>query len=173
MEISLKIELSDEQYNDLMDKSFDAIMGTKEVTDKLQEIIISNMQEKINDWVTDNATSWISTIYDVGRYSRSTEEEFVKKLIKDAGSEYTDHISKTIKKTMSDMIQKVDVGSIIYKILLDAVMRGVTGGIDAWQAAINANNNIIRENFGNIKEYLQYNIHTEPPIQDTLQTDIY
>lgn len=173
MELSLKVELTDEQYKDLMDKSFDAIMDREEVKEELKNIIIRDMQERIHTWVEANAQSWIRYVYGIGTGyydSRPSEEEFVKKLIKDAGSEYTEYMSETVKKTMSDMVQTVNVEQIIYGILMDYIVKGVTGGFETWASVVNANSSIIRSNFNNLREYLKYNIHTDPPIEDTLTT---
>lgn len=155
MELSLKLTLTDEQYQDLMNRSFETLMDSPQVHSELQRIVMENVGEHIKHWVDSNANNWICEIYNIDRWRTSAEhKEFTTKLVKEAGAEYTDKVKEIITSHMMDMVQKVPVGEIVYKILLDGIMRGVTGGLHEWADMVAINNGTIQQNFDLVKEAL-------------------
>lgn len=135
--MTLNIQLTDEQYADLMARSFDAIVKDPAVIEKLQEIVIEGMRNQILQEIRTEGPGAIKYVYKLNGYNMATVgESLMEQVVKEAGENFANQIRDTIQNTMADMAQKVNVGSIIYKIVAAAIMDGATAGIGRWQEIV-------------------------------------
>ena len=164
--MTLNIQLTDEQYADLMTRSFDAIVKDPAVIEKLQEIVIEGMRNQILQEIRTEGPGAIKYVYKLNGYNQATVgESLMEQLVKEAGENFANQIRDTIQNTMADMAQKVNVGSIIYKIVAAAIMDGATAGIGRWQEIVSRHSldvqNMfidINTNLGNLGRPLNCNI---------------
>lgn len=157
MELTLKVTLSDEQYNALMEKASDTVLIDEQFIDALKE----KMQENISDWVIEhfknNVKDFISKTYNLSYWGPDNNyEKFIKGLVKESMEKEREKISAGIVEGMKKMVndKDVDISKIVTAYIMDAIMHGVTKGLDSWMAAVHEQTNIISRNFFSLRGYL-------------------
>lgn len=149
MELSLKIELSDEQYNLLMQNSYDEIFKNPETQDQLRQIIVDNFAEYFSGVRNKDSNSYIATSYrgicnfvekallkevpkDRLSYTSSTQyepTEFMRQLISEATEDQRKEFEDKIRKVVSELLNDSTVViSILKEVLLNSIVNGITLG---------------------------------------------
>ncbi len=149
MELSLKIELSDEQYNLLMHNSYDEIFKNPETQDQLRQIIVDNFAEYFSGIRDKNSNSYIATSYrgicnfvekallkevpkDRLSYNSVTQyepTEFMRQLISEATEDQRKEFEDKIRKVVSELLNdSTVVTSILKEVLLNSIVNGITLG---------------------------------------------
>ena len=139
MELSLKLVLTDEQYKDLMDKSFDTVINSPQVQTELQSIIVSTMKDHIESWFNANADNVIIETYSLSRYDNANKRQFVERMTKDVGEQYKKQLAEIIMKHMVQLTEKAPIDKILTSLLLNAILKGATGGLQEWSTMVSAN----------------------------------
>lgn len=150
MELSLKLVLTDEQYKDLMDKSFDTVINSPQVQTELQSIIIGTMKDHIESWLNANADNVIMETYNLNRYDNTNKKQFVERMVKDVGEQYKKQLAEIIMKHMVQLTEKAPIDKILTSLLLDAIIKGATGGLQEWSTMVSANSAFIADSFQDI-----------------------
>ena len=158
MELTLKVTLSDEQYNALMEKASDTVLTDEQFIDALKQ----KMQENVSDWVIehfkDNAREFISRIYRLSYWGDSDNnyEKLIKDLVRESMEKEREKITAGIAEGMKKMVsdKNVDISKIVTAYIMDAIMHGTTKGLDNWMMAVHEQANIISRNFSNLRGYL-------------------
>jgi len=149
MELSLKIELSDEQYNLLMQNSYDEIFKNPETQDQLRQIIVNNFAEYFSGVRNKDSSSYIATSYrgicnfvekallkevpkDRLSYNSVTQyepTEFMRQLISEATEDQRKEFEDKIRKVVSELLNdSTVVTSILKEVLLNSIVNGITLG---------------------------------------------
>lgn len=149
MELSLKIELSDEQYNLLMHNSYDEIFKNPETQDQLRQIIVDNFAEYFSGIRNKDSNSYIATSYrgicnfvekallkevpkDRLSYNSVTQyepTEFMRQLISEATEDQRKEFEDKIRKVVSELLNNsIVVTSILKEVLLNSIVNGITLG---------------------------------------------
>lgn len=149
MELSLKIELSDEQYNLLMHNSYDEIFKNPETQDQLRQIIVDNFAEYFSGIRNKDSNSYIATSYrgicnfvekallkevpkDRLSYNSVTQyepTEFMRQLISEATEDQRKEFEDKIRKVVSELLNdSTVVTSILKEVLLNSIVNGITLG---------------------------------------------
>ena len=149
MELSLKIELSDEQYNLLMHNSYDEIFKNPETQDQLRQIIVDNFAEYFSGIRNKDSKSYIATSYrgicnfvekallkevpkDRLSYNSVTQyepTEFMRQLISEATEDQRKEFEDKIRKVVSELLNdSTVVTSILKEVLLNSIVNGITLG---------------------------------------------
>lgn len=149
MELSLKIELSDEQYNLLMKNSYDEIFKNPETQDQLRQIIVDNFAEYFSGVRNENSNRYIATSYrgicnfvekallkevpkDRLSYNSVTQyepTEFMRQLISEATEDQRKEFEDKIRKVVSELLNdSTVVTSILKEVLLNSIVNGITLG---------------------------------------------
>lgn len=149
MELSLKIELSDEQYNLLMHNSYDEIFKNPETQDQLRQIIVDNFAEYFSGIRNKDSNSYIATSYrgicnfvekallkevpkDRLSYNSVTQyepTEFMRQLISEATEDQRKEFEDKIRKVVSELLNdSTVVTSILKEVLLNSIINGITLG---------------------------------------------
>lgn len=126
MELMLKIDLTEEQYNDLMTKSYHELFET----DSFKKALAATVSEGILDFLKSptgqnliKKTFTGDSYYDSGRNT-----DFGKKLFDEASKEYMDQIKEPIGKFLQDCLMKVDIDKMAKAIVMHAFIKGMSFG---------------------------------------------
>lgn len=168
MELTLKVTLSDEQYNALMEKASDTVLTDEQFIDALKE----KMQENVSDWVIErfknNVKDFISKTYHLSYWGDSDNnyEKLIRNLVKESMEKEREKITAGIAEGMKKMVsdKNVDISKIVTAYIMDAIMHGTTKGLDSWMMDVHEQANIISRNFSNLRGYLNLGSDT---IEDT------
>lgn len=149
MEISLKLELSEDQYNDLMQKSYDEIFKSPQMIDALKDIIIENFNSffQNNDRDRKVAYGFVTSGNQVrnlcekalitpveeksyGNYSVSYEPSvLMRQLVTQATEDQRQTFYKSIQEILDRIISDKDlVSKILTEVLLNSIMNGLSMG---------------------------------------------
>ena len=171
MELTLHVELTQEQYDDLMSRSFDAITDRSEVKQALSNIIVSNMKDYLDRWFEQNGQDCVYKVFHLSDYSwdrNKAAEDLTKKLVLDTSEEYKDCIHDHIVHAMQKMIEKVPLEKIVASILTQYIVKGVFSGMNSWTEQVSAMGIQIESNFDNLKSVL-----SNPDILHTIYVPPY
>ena len=180
MELTLHVELTQEQYDDLMSRSFDAITDRSEVKQALSNIIISNMKDYLDRWFEQYGKECIYKIFHISDYSwnkNKAAEDLTKQLVMETSEKYKDHIHDHIVHAMQKMIEKVPLEKIVASILTQYIVQGVFSGMKGWTEQVTAMGTQIEDNFSNLKSVLAnpdilHTIYVPPYTDSPAETNI-
>lgn len=126
MELMLKIDLTEEQYNDLMTKSYHELFET----DSFKKALAATVSEGILDFLKSptgqnliKKTFTGDSYYDSGRNT-----DFGKKIFDEASKDYMDQIKEPIGKFLQDCLMKVDIDRMAKAIVMNAFIKGMAFG---------------------------------------------
>ena len=141
MEISLKIELSDDQYNNLIKNSYDELFKDEKLIAGLRELILS----KITEYFTDRHNNPTSIIRDIlleddfskkdntyyGNHYVKVPNSLTKKIVLDATELQMSALRNKIRIGLSELISNKEfIASAIYEILIDSIKAGIATGTE-------------------------------------------
>lgn len=145
--MTLNLQLTDEQYADLMSRSFDAVMSDPAVVEELKRTITTGIHYQIERVIKEKAPDVIKYIYGLtGCNGQLIGNSFIEYAVNEASADFQSKIKDTVQNVMCDMAEKVDVGKIIYQILANSIMDGATAGIQRWQKIVSSNSNDVLMN---------------------------
>ena len=141
MEISLKIELSDDQYNNLIKNSYDELFKDEKLIAGLRELILS----KITEYFTDRHNNPTSIIRDIlleddfskkdntyyGNHYAKVPNSLTKKIVLDSTEVQMGALRNRIRMGLSELINNEEfIASAIYEILIDSIKAGIATGTE-------------------------------------------
>lgn len=141
MEISLKIELSDEQYNDIMNNSYDAIYKDEKLIEGLREIILTTFQRYFND--TNNKGAITGIIRDVLMEEEESKytyygaksykpTELCKKIVLGATENQLAHLRNNIRIVAARLLSNREfINQAISEVIIDSIKIGLASGNDS------------------------------------------
>lgn len=127
MELMLKIDLTEEQYNDLMQKSYDKIFDDEEFADVLKKIIADNMGEylKTHPEIVKKILVGEDDYYT--RNQKSTK--LGKMIVEEAVKEYSSDISEETKCAIKQILKTVNLSDLLWSVITQAVQKGMVEGM--------------------------------------------
>ena len=151
MEISLKIELSEDQYNSLMQNSYDEIFKDPETQEQLRRVILENFTKYFSGTRDKDSNNYVATSYsgvcnfvekallkevpkDTNRFSYNTSTQyeptdFMRQLISEATEDQRKEFEDKIRKVVSELLNNsIVVTSILKEVLLNSIVNGITLG---------------------------------------------
>ena len=140
MELTLKIDLTEEQYNDLMAKSYKEIFETDSFKEALKETICTGM---VNWFDTPNGKDVIrETLVGDNYYSSNMRQtETGRSILNEATKEYASKIGEPIQDFYRDLLTKVNLGNLLKEILYSQIIRsmgiGMKDSMEMIEAAFN------------------------------------
>lgn len=133
MELSLKIELTDEQYNELMTKSFDSVFGGKEFTEALQKEILSSIGQYLKDHPNFIQEHLLRNSNYYSSYDNTNSYRVIDRLIEEGSKTYASEISDAVAECYKHYLKKVPLEDILKEVLYKAILEGFTRGMDNWK----------------------------------------
>ena len=140
MELTLKIDLTEEQYNDLMTKSYKEIFETDSFKEALKETICTGM---VSWFDTPNGKDVIrKTLVGDNYYScNMNQTEVGRSILKEATKDYASKIGEPIQEFYKDLLTKINIGNLLKEILYAQIVRsmgiGMNESIETMQSAFN------------------------------------
>ena len=151
MEISLKIELSDDQYNSLMQNSYDEIFKDPETQEQLRQVILENFTKYFSGTRDKDSNNYVATSYrgvcnfvekallkevpkDTSRFSYNTSTQyeptdFMRQLISEATEDQRKEFEKQIQIIVKELMNNsILVSEILKEVLLNSIINGITLG---------------------------------------------
>ena len=128
MELMLKIDLTEEQYNDLMAKSYHELFET----DSFKKALATTVSEGILDFLKGPTGQQLikKTFTGDSYYDSGRNTDFGKKLFDEASKEYMDQIKEPIGKFLQDCLMKVDIDKMAKAIVMHAFIKGMSFGMN-------------------------------------------
>ena len=128
MELMLKIDLTEEQYNDLMAKSYHELFET----DSFKKALAATVSEGILDFLKGPTGQQLikKTFTGDSYYDSGCNTDFGKKLFDEASKEYMDQIKEPIGKFLQDCLMKVDIDRMAKAIVMNAFIKGMSFGVN-------------------------------------------
>lgn len=128
MELMLKIDLTEEQYNDLMTKSYHELFET----DSFKKALAATVSEGILDFLKGPTGQQLikKTFTGDSYYDSGRNTDFGKKLFDEASKEYMDQIKEPIGKFLQDCLMKVDIDRMAKAIVMNAFIKGMSFGMN-------------------------------------------
>ena len=124
MQLMLNIELTDEQYNDLMSKSLDAVLDTEQV----KSAVIAAIINQIDGYLAahpDITSDFIKPKN--ARYDRESQrrEAIVSDMFRNATEGYQQVIRKTVSEYMAEILEKTNCDALIFSIMHEVLFDSV------------------------------------------------
>lgn len=123
MELSLKIDLTDQQYQDLMKKSFNTISERPETIEEIQKTIVQQMSDYLKNHQEVLKEFLGITGYGYGG-NVNTNKEVVKKLVNKGLEDYGKEISDGTKDAIKDMMKHVNFMKIFEHFFYKSMLNG-------------------------------------------------
>lgn len=136
MELQLKVELTDEQYQTLMTKSIDAIVDSPEAVAAMQQTISDNLGQYLKahpDIIKEQFKDHNAYGWDMGT------NEMTKKIISDAAAKAAETVRTAVTEYMLEVAKTEDLEAIVQNILIRAILQGAVTGLDQWKDFIGTN----------------------------------
>ena len=156
MDISLNVQLTDEQFNQLMEKSYEKIFETDEFTVALRESIV----KQVSDHLTKNP-KYIERALGVTNdwsYDKYKEHSTViSGIVKTASVEYCKEISDGVTDVLKDVVKKAPIDEIIMDIIKDAVLKGLVSGMSRHIESDTVWKSVMYSEVNRMKEVLNMN----------------
>ncbi len=124
MQLMLNIELTDEQYNDLMSKSLDAVLDTEQV----KSAVISAIINQIDGYLTahpDIVSDFIKPKNAYHDQESQRREAIVIDMFRNATEGYQQVIRKTVSEYMAEILEKTDCDALILTIMHEVLFASV------------------------------------------------
>lgn len=130
--IQLNLELSDEQYQQLMEKSFDTVINQDETVKALRGTITDTMSK----YLTEHQDLIKDQFYDKNYWGQyTTANSMTKNIVAAAAEETSKKIQDAVEGYMLDVMKTQNIDDIVLKILAAGIMSGVVSGLDSWRNA--------------------------------------
>ena len=129
MELALKIDLTEEQYQDLMTRSYHELFATSSFREELGKTIC----EGILEWFKSSEGSKIikETFTGNGYWRNDMRDSTLgKKLVESATQDYIDKIKEPLSEFIYEVFRTCDLDGIVRAVIYNAIMKGLTYGAE-------------------------------------------
>lgn len=130
MNLALNIQLTDEQYAELMSKTHDKLFESEDFIKELSHIVLTQIGQYLKDHPSEiKKALGISENYYGMNEAQRTNRELMSKVIKGASEEYSEEISDAVKIALQNILKQTDLSSIIEAVLSKAILKGMSSGL--------------------------------------------
>ena len=138
MNLALNVQLTDEQYAELMKTSYEKIFESQDFLQELSKVVAT----EIGSYLQKNPSIIKESLgINVGWYESNKEREenrkLLTKVIMDASTGVSSEISDAVKDTIKDILRKTDMQNIIETVITRAILTGMGSGIREHFEAVN------------------------------------
>lgn len=133
MQIQLNLDLTDEQYKELMDKSFQTVFNEAETTDALRKTIVNSMAK----WISDHPEildDYFKPMKGSGYWSTRELNPAIGLLIEEAAKEAEGAIRDSVYNMLIKTVQdpRTNLPAIMLNIITRGIMEGMMNGTKIW-----------------------------------------
>ena len=138
MNLALNVQLTDEQYADLMKTSYEKIFESQDFLQELSKVVAT----EIGSYLQKNPSIIKESLgINIGWYESNKEREenrkLLTKVIMDASTGVSSEISDAVKDTIKDILRKTDMQNIIETVITRAILTGMGSGMREHFEAVN------------------------------------
>lgn len=152
--IQLNLELTDEQYKDLMESSLDKVVGDEETTNALRDTIVTQMAK----YLTDHPNIIDGLFHDHSEYGfKMGLNNTTKTIISKAAENAAKQLEDAVTGYMMDLAKTQDVTALLTRIFITAVLNGAVSGLDQWKSEISRDTYMNTDAIQSIAGRLGYN----------------
>ena len=154
MELMLKIDLTEEQYNDLMTKSYHEIFESDGFKDALKDSILLGIENWLNS--TEGKDVIRSTLCGDNYYDRNLRKtELGKSLLEVARSDFTDRMKEPVENFFREALRTVRIEDMLKYILVEAFKNGLISGSREVMEILESKQVFMQDQLSDIKNKLQ------------------
>lgn len=154
MELMLKIDLTEEQYNDLMTKSYHEIFESDAFKDALKDSILLGMENWLNS--TEGKDVIKTSLIGDGYYDRNLRKtELGKSLLKVASNDFTDRMKEPVENFFREALRTVRIEDMLKYILVEAFKNGLIAGSREMMEILESKQVFMQDQLSDIKNKLQ------------------
>lgn len=151
--VQLNLELTDKQYNDLMTKGYEKIIGSDETTAAIRDALVTGIEDflKANQDVIRNAICTSSG------YWRGPDEPIpvVQEIVRSAAADSSDKLKDAVSDYLSDLVKTSGgVEKFLIEVLSSAILEGILGNVNNWNEHVASELNRLRDNVQSIASRL-------------------
>lgn len=154
MELMLKIDLTEEQYNDLMTKSYHEIFESDAFKDALKDIILLGMENWLNS--TEGKDVIRTSLVGDNYYDRNLRKtELGKSLLEVASNDFTDRMKEPVENFFREALRTVRIEDMLKYILVEAFKNGLIAGSREMMEILEDKQIFVQDQLSDIKNKLQ------------------
>ena len=154
MELMLKIDLTEEQYNDLMTKSYHEIFESGAFKDALKDSILLGMKNWLNS--TEGKDVIRSALCGDNYYDRNLRKtELGKSLLEIASSDFTYRMKEPVENFFREALRTVRIEDMLKYILVEAFKNGLISGSREVMEILESKQVFMQDQLDDIKNKLQ------------------
>jgi len=132
LKLSLNIELTDEQYQDLMKQSYDEIFQNPDMINALREVILDNFREFFSkdssNFVEKALLNSESSRY-YSSYPNYTPSALMKQIVEDATKEQKEIYTKEIQQVLEKIFNDTGlISSLLHDTIIECIRAGMSLG---------------------------------------------
>lgn len=133
--LQLNLQLTDEQYQSLMDNSFDTVINGEETITALREIIVAQMADYLKSPSGRELIEKQFNKYGYFGYKEGPNPMTVQ-IVNDAAAKTVEMVTEAVTGYMMDVAKTQNLEAIIQSILAKAVLEGAVSGLENWRQGI-------------------------------------
>lgn len=138
MNLALNVQLTDEQYAELMKTSYEKIFESQDFLQELSKVVAT----EIGSYLQKNPSIIKESLgINIGWYDSNKEREenrrLLTKVITDASEGVSSEISDAVKDAIKDILRKANMQNIIETVLTRAILAGMGSGMNDHFEAVN------------------------------------
>ena len=154
MELMLKVDLTEEQYNDLMTKSYHEIFESVAFKDALKDSILLGMENWLNS--TEGKDVIRTSLCGDNYYDRNLRKtELGKSLLEVASSDFTDRMKEPVENFFREALRTVRIEDMLKYILVEAFKNGLISGSREVMEILESKQVFMQDQLDDIKNKLQ------------------
>ena len=154
MELMLKIDLTEEQYNDLMTKSYHEIFESDAFKDALKDSILLGMENWLNS--TEGKDVIRTSLVGDNYYDRNLRKtELGKSLLEVASNDFTDRMKEPVENFFREALRTVRIEDMLKYILVEAFKNGLIAGSREMMEILESKQVVMQDQISDIKNKLQ------------------
>lgn len=154
MELILKIDLTEEQYNDLMTKSYHEIFESDGFNDAIKDSILLGMENWLNS--TEGKDVIRTSLVGDNYYDRNLRKtELGKSLLEVASSDFTDRMKEPVENFFREALKTVRIEDMLKYILVDAFRNGLIASSREMMEILESKQVFMQDQLDDIKNKLQ------------------
>ena len=154
MELMLKIDLTEEQYNDLMTKSYHEIFESDAFKDALKDNILLGIENWLNS--TEGKDVIRTSLVGDNYYDRNLRNtELGKSLLEVASSDFTNRMKEPVENFFREALRTVRIEDMLKYILVEAFKNGLISGSREVMEILESKQVFMQNQLDDIKNKLQ------------------
>ena len=131
-QISLNLELTDEQYKNLMETSCAAVLEEEATKDAIREIITQQMCDYMKSHI-DLVEHCFHTYNGWGWKNAGSLKPSIQEIVMKASENCAKHLEKVVEEYMMDIAKTTKLDDYLMLLMSEAILRGCASGIDDWK----------------------------------------